>query len=68
VRACVRGVGVGVGARVRAYTCARVDSLSSVQRACAILSVASLAPSYFSTFAHKRHDFRKKLLDIKFPF
>jgi hypothetical protein len=29
--------------------------------------VASLAPSYFSTLSHKRHDFRKKkkLLNIK---
>ena len=34
----------------------------SMQRACAILpSAVSLAPPLFSTFAHKRQDFRKKI-------
>ena len=34
-----------------------------------LLSVASMAPRYFSTFSHKRHDFRKKkLLNIQCVF
>ena len=40
--------------------------LASIQRACVILSsAASLAPLYFSTLYHKRHDFVKMLLNIK---
>jgi hypothetical protein len=34
--------------------------------ACAILPVASPALPHFSTFSHKRHDFRIKLLNIKY--
>ena len=30
--------------------------------------LGSLAPPYFSTLPHKRHDFRNKLLNIKFVF
>ena len=30
--------------------------------------VASLAPSYFSTLYHKRHDLKKKLLNTKYVF
>jgi hypothetical protein len=41
-----------------AGVCLRV-ALSSTVRA-AILSAASLAPLYFSTLSHKRHDFQKK--------
>ena len=28
-------------------------------------SVACLDPPYFATFSHKRHDFRKKVIDMK---
>jgi len=31
-------------------------------------SVACLAVQYFSTLSHRRHDFRKKLLNIKCGF
>jgi hypothetical protein len=34
--------------------------ISSKQCACAILSGGHATLQYFSTFAHKRHDFRKK--------
>jgi hypothetical protein len=30
-----------------------------------VLSVACLALSHFYTFSHKRHDFRKKLLNLE---
>ena len=30
-----------------------------------VTSVASLAPPYFSTLPHKRHDFRKKVTEHK---
>jgi hypothetical protein len=39
----------------RVYPC-----LPSIPRAGALLSAAFLAPPYFSTLLHKRHDFRKK--------
>jgi hypothetical protein len=70
LRACVRACvcmceWVGAGARARACACARV-ALSSMQRACAILSsAATLAPPYFSTLAHKRRDFRKSFAEHK---
>jgi hypothetical protein len=48
----------------RVYPC-----LSIMQGACFILFAASLAPSHFSIFSHKWHDFReKKLQNIKCVF
>ena len=60
-RVCVWGVhGCGlVLERVWPY-------LSSMPRAGALLSAASLAPSNFSTVSHKRYDFWKKLLNVKY--
>ena len=52
---CVR-----VDARAWACACAHV-ALSSMQRASAILSAASLASPYFSTLSKKRRDFLKKV-------
>jgi hypothetical protein len=58
-----------VGAPAWAWACsARVlPYVFSMQNAWTLLPfTVSLAPSYFSTLTHKRHDFRKKkLLNIK---
>jgi len=49
--------------------CVSVVLLSSMQSVCAVLSsVAYPALQYFSTLSHKRHDFRKKELNIKCVF
>ena len=59
------------GAFVCACTCALVALLTQhAKRMGRIISssVASLAPSYFSTLSHKRHDFRKTLLNTKCVF
>ena len=45
---------------VRVYSC-----LSSMQRACAVLSAAALAPPLVSTLSQKRHDFRVKITGKK---
>ena len=39
--------------------------LSSMPRAGAMLPASSLAPPYFSSLSHKRHDFRKKITGHK---
>ena len=44
----------------RLYPC-----LPSIPLAGAILSAAFLAPPYFSTLFHKRHDFREKVTEHK---
>ena len=62
VQACA-WVWVGVGWRPRAWACA--PFLFIMQRACAILSAASLAPPYFSTLSHKRLDFWKNVTGHK---
>jgi hypothetical protein len=55
---------------VRAHERGRVVAyLSSIPRACAILSASSLAAPHFSTLSHKQHNFRKKKsLNIKCVF
>jgi hypothetical protein len=39
-----------------------------MQRAAILPFAASLAPPYFSTLSHKRHDFREKLVDVNCVF
>jgi hypothetical protein len=38
---------------------------SSMQRTAILSSAASLAPQYFSTISHKRHDFRETVTGYK---
>ena len=61
---------VCVGARARTCASARVVLLSIMSSAGAVLPASSLAPPYFSTLSHKRHDFRKKKksLNVKSVF
>jgi hypothetical protein len=68
VRPCVYGVDVWVSVYERERVLSRVEAyLSSIPRAGAILSASCLAPSYFSTLFHKRHDFRgTKSLNTKY--
>ena len=63
----MRGLRARVCLHRREHVLARVYSyLSSMSRACTILSVASLVPPQILTLFHKRYDFReKKLLNIK---
>jgi hypothetical protein len=56
-RACARAC---VGARARTCASARVALLSIMSSAGAVLPASSLAPPYFSTLSHKRHDFREE--------
>jgi hypothetical protein len=55
-----------VGARlgVCLYACGRTQDAARM-RIIILSSVTSLLPPRFSTLAHKRYDFRKKLLYIK---
>jgi hypothetical protein len=62
---CVCVGGGEVWARACAF--ARV-ALSNMQRVCAILSSASLAPAYFSTFSYKWYGFRKEVAENKMCF
>jgi hypothetical protein len=43
-------------------------SLSSIQRAGAILSATPLFPPHFSALSHKRHDFRENVIELKMCF
>jgi len=45
--------------------CVSVALLCSVQCACVVLSVASLALPYFATLSHKWHDFQKKIIELE---
>jgi hypothetical protein len=63
---------VCVSARVRACArvCGRVRACNLAYRACNLRHivtscVAPLAPPYFSTLFHKRHDFRKTVVEHK---
>jgi hypothetical protein len=67
MRAYVR-VCVELGARVRTCACSRVAL--HIQRAvlmCHIVCGSSVFTSFFFTFSHQGHDFRKKLRNIKCP-
>ena len=67
---CCTGKAVSI---IIKYVCfvALVIQQAKRMRLIILLSLASLAPPYFSTLSHKRHDFqkkKKKLLNIKFVF
>ena len=58
---------------VRACACQYVHVVLLIQHATRMRHIvtpflAPLAPSYFSTLSHKRHDFRKNLLKVKCAF
>jgi hypothetical protein len=55
-----------IGARSR-HHCYRGNAISMKYSVC-VSSVACPALSHFSTLSHKRHDFRKNLLNIKCGF
>ena len=60
MRPCVYGVDGWVSVHERGRVLSRVEAYSSsIPRAGAILAASCLAPPYFSTLFHKRHDFRR---------